>query len=1169
MKESLQYILGLDIGIESVGWAVIRCAPTYRIEDAGVRLFATTEQKQGKSNTNQDRRIFRAARRLVRRRSHRKAMVKRHLERIGLLRPGEVEAFFEEGGHDLLRLRVKGLDECLSPVELAACLINLCNHRGYREFYPLDEEEKKELTAAKRQEREQESRGIERVKQIMEQGQYRSAAQMLLQDKTFAPADGGPMRVYRSHPHKADQYPLSRDMLRTEAEKILNCQSQFYPCLRQNYQTLYRKSGADRRVEMSSTEFLLQLIFEQRDFEDGPGDVNDKMRRYTGYLSTLGKCQFYHGEDRGARMTALGDLYAAANALSQYRYLDTKTGELVLPPALARELMTAALLDAELPAKKINDIAKKYGVKANNKGIKKTELAPNCIKFLRAVRPVFESEGIAWADVLGADPLQAQLQPDSLLNRIGRVLSHYQTPRRRQEELRRLPLAPVAAVKETLVKKLARLHLSGTAKVCERYMREAVNAFLSGESYGNFQARLLAEQERGPAVRAAGNYVKLPPFPKDADFAKNSVVARSLNEARKVINAVVARYGSPWAVNLEVASELGRSYAERSEIESNNKKNHAATEAERKAIAEIMDIADPANVKGSMLERYRLAELQGWRSLYSGAEFTDKRAVLDPRSTLVEVDHIVPFSLILDNTLHNKALVFAEENRVKGQRVPLEYLTDPARRKAFVKWVNKLAADKKISKRKHEYLLLQDLHDSGLLDEWKTRNINDTRYIAKYLRGYLERNLKPAAEHRSQFVFPVKGGLTSRFRCKWLNENTWGRKDKDELRKLTTLHHAVDAVIIANLTPATAFIAEADFRLRRVYKMAGKRKTREYWDLYNKDLDTLVTYFHYPHALAERSLNIERGGKNGLNITALIERINEEVDVRFGEPGQESDPAEYSRRVVAFYQDDQAFAAALCPILTSRKQERKWQGTLTGGNPLGSMEVDGELLGRTRTDVLLLTRKDLERLYTNDGDLRDSLAAAFAGAQGEKTKLGDLLAAQGKTEFRTQKGRLVHKVTLIGKPLNSYYIKQIDAHNRSVLETSKYYCTEIYRTKKGEITMRAIRRIDIVCKNKKLWLACPYPEDYVEHMMYLFKNDYIRIIEVDGTEHEGYYQSVADTASCRINVLHANEIEARAPRVTISKRRTKVICKYDIDILGRKGGEIRCGAPLSLLPEKN
>ena len=28
MKEPLQYVLGLDIGIESVGWAVIRCGQT-------------------------------------------------------------------------------------------------------------------------------------------------------------------------------------------------------------------------------------------------------------------------------------------------------------------------------------------------------------------------------------------------------------------------------------------------------------------------------------------------------------------------------------------------------------------------------------------------------------------------------------------------------------------------------------------------------------------------------------------------------------------------------------------------------------------------------------------------------------------------------------------------------------------------------------------------------------------------------------------------------------------------------------------------------------------------------------------------------------------------------------------------------------------------------------
>ena len=117
--------------------------------------------------------------------------------------------------------------------------------------------------------------------------------------------------------------------------------------------------------------------------------------------------------------------------------------------------------------------------------------------------------------------------------------------------------------------------------------------------------------------------------------------------------------------------------------------------------------------------------------------------------------------------------------------------------------------------------------------------------------------------------------------------------------------------------------------------------------------------------------------------------------------------------------------------------------------------------------------------------------------------------------------------------------------------------------------MRAIRRIDIVRKDKKIWLKCPYPADYAEHVMYLFKNDYIRVVAIDGTEQEGYYQNVADAAGHKISVIPANRVEKRAPRITISKTKTKEIHKYDIDILGRKGGEIRCGAPLSLLPEKN
>ena len=186
----MHYILGLDVGIQSVGWAVIRYDEPARIEDFGVRIFDTTENQKSKDNANQERRAFRAARRVLRRRSHRREMVKRHLQRIGLLREGKVEAFFESGQSDPLRLRVKGLTEQLTPVELAACLIHISNHRGYQAFYNLTEEELKELPAAERKEYQQERSGIELVEGIMEQGHYRSVAEMLLTDDTFAPAVG-------------------------------------------------------------------------------------------------------------------------------------------------------------------------------------------------------------------------------------------------------------------------------------------------------------------------------------------------------------------------------------------------------------------------------------------------------------------------------------------------------------------------------------------------------------------------------------------------------------------------------------------------------------------------------------------------------------------------------------------------------------------------------------------------------------------------------------------------------------------------------------------------------------------------------------------------------------------------------------------------------------------
>lgn len=66
-------VLGLDIGISSVGWGIIN-EETGEIIDAGVRLFEEADR-----NANEDRRNFRSARRLKRRRKHRLERTKEFL----------------------------------------------------------------------------------------------------------------------------------------------------------------------------------------------------------------------------------------------------------------------------------------------------------------------------------------------------------------------------------------------------------------------------------------------------------------------------------------------------------------------------------------------------------------------------------------------------------------------------------------------------------------------------------------------------------------------------------------------------------------------------------------------------------------------------------------------------------------------------------------------------------------------------------------------------------------------------------------------------------------------------------------------------------------------------------------------------------------------------------
>ena len=138
----MRYTIGLDIGIASVGWAVIN-EDKSRIEDLGVRVFKKAEEPDGKS-LNLARREARGSRRRIRRRATRMQKVKELLVKYNLVSEKELETLYiiTETTPDVYELRAKGLDRLLSRQEFARVLTNIAKRRGYKSNRKIDEEDK-------------------------------------------------------------------------------------------------------------------------------------------------------------------------------------------------------------------------------------------------------------------------------------------------------------------------------------------------------------------------------------------------------------------------------------------------------------------------------------------------------------------------------------------------------------------------------------------------------------------------------------------------------------------------------------------------------------------------------------------------------------------------------------------------------------------------------------------------------------------------------------------------------------------------------------------------------------------------------------------------------------------------------------------------------------------
>lgn len=267
----------------------------------------------------------------------------------------------------------------------------------------------------------------------------------------------------------------------------------------------------------------------------------------------------------------------------------------------------------------------------------------------------------------------------------------------------------------------------------------------------------------------------------------NPTVHIGLNQVRIVVNSLIQRYGHPSEVIVEVARDLKQNQEQRKEEHERQAKNQKRNERLRAEAAAVLQCS-PERVRHADIQKLILWEELSFdpadrRCPYSGAQISKSMVLGDQ----VEIEHILPFSQTLDDSLNNKTVAMRQANRIKGNRTPWDARRDFATQGWDYSAILNRAEQMPKNKR---YRFGEDGLQKWLRDDkdFLARALNDTRYLSRVAREYLSLICPQATR-----VIP--GQMTAMLRAKFgLNDilGLEGEKNRNDHR-----HHAVDACVIA------------------------------------------------------------------------------------------------------------------------------------------------------------------------------------------------------------------------------------------------------------------------------------------------------------------------------------------------------------------------------------
>lgn len=391
---------------------------------------------------------------------------------------------------------------------------------------------------------------------------------------------------------------------------------------------------------------------------------------------------------------------------------------------------------------------------------------------------------------------------------------------------------------DEIAEKLSRIDFNKQAfgNKSNKSMRKILPFLMEGYDYsqscslaGYNHSNSLTKNEREQQITLD----KLELLPKNS--LRQPIVEKILNQMINVVNAILEQYGKPSEIRVELARELKQSKDERNDADLQNSKNKKLNEEIGKRLAELGLPATKRYIQKykfifpSLSKNLKDAQVNN-QCIYCGETFNLTEAL---SGDAYDVDHIVPKALLFDDSQTNKVLVHRKCNSTKTNQTAYDYIATKGDEQVRVfservdDWFKRgIISYSKMQRLKVSYKEYLERKKQGketetdkkLWENFIDRQLRDTQYISRKSREILQKICNN--------VTTTEGGVTAKLRNlwgwndvlmnlqmpkykelgqtvvkEWTSEHGKRIHQKEEIENWTKRddhrHHAIDALVVA------------------------------------------------------------------------------------------------------------------------------------------------------------------------------------------------------------------------------------------------------------------------------------------------------------------------------------------------------------------------------------